>query len=82
MFTHEAEEYVSLILPLHGELDDCVELPEQRSGSLPDLDVVAAVGEAGGGGRGAQLCLSASLCLLQRQQLCGWGADQQGLGSG
>lgn len=53
-------------LPLHGELDDCVELAEQSSGSLPDLDVVA-VGEAGGGGRGAQLCLSASLGLLQRQ---------------
>ena len=81
MFTREAEEYVSLILPLHGELDDRVELPEQRSGSLPDLDVVA-VAEARGGGRGAQLGLSASLCLLQRQQLCGWGADQQGLGSG
>jgi len=43
-----------------------VELAEQSSGSLPDLNEVT-VGEAGGGGRGAQLYLSASLGLLQRQ---------------
>lgn len=55
----------SINLPLHWELDDCVELPEQSSGPLPNLDVVT-VGEAGGGGWGAQLCMSASLGLLQR----------------
>lgn len=53
-------------IPLKRELDDGMELAEQSSGTLPHLDVVA-VGEAGGGGWGPQLCLSASLGLLQRQ---------------
>lgn len=70
MFTYEAEGFLQVVrgsinLPLHRELDDCVEFPEQSSRSLPNLDVVT-VGEAGGGGRGAQLCLSASLGFLQR----------------
>lgn len=67
--------------PLHRQVDDRVELPHQGSGSFADLDVVA-VAEAGGGGRGAQLCLSASLRLLQGEQLGGWRADQQRLGPG
>lgn len=63
--------YVGLLrrstnLPLHRELDDCVELAKQSSGSLPNLDVVT-VAEAGGGSRRAQLRLSTSLGLLQRQ---------------
>lgn len=67
--------------PLHRQLNHSVELPEQRSGPLAHLDVVA-VCEAGGGGRRAQLCLSAGLGLLQGEQLGGRGADQQGFGSG
>lgn len=56
----------SIKLPLQRELDDCMELAQQSSGSLSHLDVVA-VGEAGSSGWWAQLCLSASLGLLQRQ---------------
>lgn len=57
-------------VPVHRQLDDRVELPEQRSRPLPDLDVVA-VGEAGGGGRRAELRLGAGLSLLQGEQLGG-----------
>ena len=68
MLTKQMNSHITLKqgLPLHRELDDGVELAEQSSGSLSDLDVVT-VCEAGGGGRGAQLCLSASLGLLQWQ---------------
>lgn len=52
--------------PLYRKLDDCVELAEESSWSLSDLDVVT-VGEAGGGGRGAQMYLCASLSFLYRQ---------------
>lgn len=77
----EAVPVVPVHVPVHRQLDDRVELPEQCSGPLPDLDVVA-VAEAGGGGRRAELCLGAGLSLLQGEQLGGRRADQQGFGSG
>lgn len=54
------------VLPFHRELDDCVKLAEQSPGSFSHLNVVA-VGQAWRGGWGAQLSLSTSLGLLQRQ---------------
>lgn len=67
--------------PLHRQVNDRVEFAHQGSGSFAHLDVVT-VAEAGGGGRGAQLSLSASLGLLQGQQLGRRRTDQQGFGPG
>lgn len=71
----------SLNAPFQREINDCVELAHQSPGPLPDLDVVT-VAQAGRGGWGAELSLSACLSLLQRQQLGGRGAHQERLRSG
>lgn len=79
--THGGQARQLIYLPLHWELDDCVELAEESFRPLPNLDVVA-VGEAGRGSRRTKLRLSPSLGFLQRQQLGGRGANHQGLWSG